>query len=101
MTVSHGFHATMTAQPGMSDALVEYLLDAPSLSNDDCPVFLIARSATNRDTVYVTEGWTSQEAHHEFFATPEARALVARLQPLLADEPVYLDAVPVGGKAVF
>ena len=50
MTVSHGFHATMTAQPGMSDALVEYLLDAPSLSNDDCPVFLIARSraATGR-----------------------------------------------------
>lgn len=101
MTVNHGFHATMSARPKMGDALIEYLLNAPSLSNEDCPVFLIARSVTNPDTVYVTEGWTSAEAHHRFFATTEAQALVAKLQPLLAGEPAYVDAVPVGGKAEF
>src|SRR5688572_4190602 len=80
MPISHGFHATMTAQPGKGDELVEFLLDAPSMSNEDCVVFLVGRSAGNPDIVHVTEGWTTPEAHSGFFATTEARALVARLQ---------------------
>ncbi|WP_285102145.1 antibiotic biosynthesis monooxygenase [Promicromonospora sp. MEB111] len=99
MTVRHGFQATMTAQPGKGDALVEMLLHAPSLSRDDCPVFLISRSAGNADVVHVTEGWTSEEAHAAFFASAEAQALVAELQQLLAGESEYTDQVPVGGKA--
>ncbi|MET0134463.1 MAG: antibiotic biosynthesis monooxygenase [Kibdelosporangium sp.] len=101
MSVNHGFHATMTARPGAGDELVKFLLDAPSLSNDDCVVFLVSRSAGNRDIVYVTEGWTSEEAHGRFFATEEAQALVAKLQPLLTGESEYIDEVPVGGKAAF
>ncbi|SNS23744.1 Quinol monooxygenase YgiN [Streptosporangium subroseum] len=101
MSVNHGFHATMTAQPGKGDELVGFLLNAPSLSNEDCVVFLVGRSAGDRDVVYVTEGWTSEEAHGRFFATEEAQALVAKLQPLLTGESRYVDEVPVGGKAAF
>ncbi|MEV6866183.1 antibiotic biosynthesis monooxygenase [Streptosporangium subroseum] len=101
MSVNHGFHATMTAQPGKGDELVEFLLNAPSLSNEDCVVFLVGRSAGDRDVVHVTEGWTSEEAHGRFFATEEAQALVAKLQPLLSGESQYVDEVPVGGKAAF
>ncbi|MET7304753.1 antibiotic biosynthesis monooxygenase [Embleya sp. NPDC005575] len=101
MTVTHGFHATMTALPGKGDELVAFLLAAPSLPSADCVVFLVGRSAADPDTVHVTEGWTSEAAHAAFFATDEAAALVARLQPLLADEPQYADVVPVGGKAAF
>ena len=99
MSVRHGFHATMTAQPGKADELIELLLDAPSLSHDDCLVFLVARSASDRDVVHVIEGWTSAEAHSTFFGGEQAQALVAKLQPLLAGESTYTDAVPVGGKA--
>ncbi|MFF5234994.1 putative quinol monooxygenase [Dactylosporangium sp. NPDC000521] len=99
MTINHGFHATMTAQPGRGDELVNFLLDAPSLDNDDCVVFLVGRSAGNPDVVHVTEGWTTPEAHSRFFATAEAQDLVAKLQPLLAGESQYTDEVPVGGKA--
>jgi quinol monooxygenase YgiN len=101
MTVTHGFHATLTAHPGKGDELVEFLLAAPSLPNEDCVVFLVGRSAGDGDVVHVTEGWTSEEAHGRFFATDEAKALVARLQPLLARESEYTDEVPVGGKAAF
>jgi quinol monooxygenase YgiN len=101
MSVNHGFHATMTAQPGKGDELVELLLNAPSLPNEDCVVFLVGRSARDRDVVHVTEGWTSEEAHGRFFATEEAQALVAKLQPLLTGESQYVDEVPVGGKAAF
>ncbi|WP_326550941.1 putative quinol monooxygenase [Micromonospora sp. NBC_01813] len=101
MIVGHGFHATMTAQPGKGDEIVELLLRAPSLPNEDCVVFLVGRSASNPDTIHVTEGWTSQQAHSEFFATEPAQALVAQLQALLTGESQYTDQVPVGGKAAF
>jgi hypothetical protein len=32
------------------------------------------------------------------FATEQAKAFVARIVPLLADEPRFQDEVPVGGK---
>src|SRR5687768_448256 len=101
MAVSHGFHATMTAQPGKGDELVELLLNAPSLPHRDCVVFLVGRSAADPDTVHVTEGWISEEAHRAFFASEPAQALVAALQPLLTGESRYSDEVPVGGKAAF
>jgi quinol monooxygenase YgiN len=101
MTVGHGFHATMTTQPGRGDEVVALLLTAPSLTHPDCIVFLVGRSAANPDLVHVTEGWTSPEAHSAFFATEPAQALVATLQPLIAGESQYTDEVPVGGKATF
>lgn len=101
MTVHHGFQATMTAQPGRADELIQLLLDAPALPHDDCLVFLVSRSASDPDVVHVVEGWTSAEAHRAFFAGEQAQALVAELQPLLAGESAYTDAVPVGGKASF
>jgi quinol monooxygenase YgiN len=101
MIVAHGFHATMTARPGKGDAVVELLLDAPSLPHEDCVVFLVARSASDQDVIHVTEGWVSEEAHRRFFATAPAQALVAGLQPLLTGDSRYSDEVPVGGKATF
>src|SRR4051812_5718446 len=101
MTVGHGFHATLTAQPGKGDELVAFLLKAPSLENDDCVVFLVGRSAGNPDVIHVTEGWTTLEAHDTFFATEAAQGLVANLQTLLVGESGYSDEVPVGGKAAF
>ena len=101
MSITHGFHATMTAQPGKGDEVVELLLNAPSLANEDCVVFLVGRSGSNPDTVHVTEGWITPEAHSRFFATDEAKALVATLQSLLDGESEYTDEIPVGGKAVF
>ena len=91
----------MTAKPGKADEVLQVLLNAPSMPNPDCVVFLVSRSAENPDTVHVTEGWTSREAHSRFFATEPALALVARLQSLLEGESVYTDEVPVGGKAGF
>ncbi len=99
MNMTHGFHASMTAQPGRGAELVRLLLGAPALSHPDCIVFLVSRSAADPDVVSVTEGWTTPEAHRAFFASEPAQALVAALQPLMAGESRYTDEVPVGGKA--
>lgn len=99
MTIRHGFHAAMTAKPGKGDDLVALLSRAPSLSNDDCLVFLIGRSASNPDLVFVTEGWSSEDTHGRFFASEVARAYTAEFGPLVA-ETAYADEVPLGGKAI-
>ncbi|EXG82042.1 putative quinol monooxygenase [Cryptosporangium arvum] len=101
VTITHGFHAVMTAQPGRGDELVALLLDAPSLPDEDCLVFLVSRSAGNPDVVSVAEGWSSEQAHAAFFAGDAAQTFVAKLQPLLDGESSYSDAVPVGGKPAF
>ncbi|MBE7734160.1 putative quinol monooxygenase [Devosia faecipullorum] len=100
MTIQHGFHAAIPAHPGQGEALAALLLAAPSLGNDDCLVFLVSRSASNPDLVSVAEGWSSQDAHAKFFASSAAQAFVAQLAPLIAGEPIYSDAIPVGGKAI-
>ena len=100
MPIQHGFYATMTAQPGKGGALVDLLLDAPSLGNDDCLVFMVGRSASNPDLVSVTEGWSSHDAHTRFFAAAPAQGFIARLMPLLAGDSIYADIIPVGGKAI-
>ena len=100
MTTRYGFHATITAQPGKGDALVELLLSAPSLASPDCYVFLVGRSASNSDVAYVTEGWVSEEAHARFFASEVARAYTAQFAPLVVGDGQYADEVPLGGKAV-
>ncbi|MCC5036956.1 antibiotic biosynthesis monooxygenase [Streptomyces sp. WAC 00631] len=105
MTAHYGFTATLTAEPGSGDRLVDLLLTgldegAPG-SSEHCVVYLVSRSASEPDVVHVIEGWTSEEDHHRIFAGEAARAIVARIGGLLAKEAEYTDYVPVHGKAAF
>ena len=100
MKATFGFRATITALPGRGDELIDLLLSATtdgSGASEHCVVYLVGRSASNPDVVHVTEGWTTREAHADNFATEQAKAFVARIAPLLADEPRFQDDVPVGG----
>jgi len=101
MKATYGFRATMTARSGKGDELVDQLLrattDGPA-ANDACVVFLVGRSASDGDVVHVTEGWTTQEAHAEHFASDHAKAFTARIAPLIGGEVQYQDEVPVGGR---
>lgn len=96
--IGHGFHARMVAQPGKGDALVALLFEAPAFAHTECKVFLIARSKSDPDVVFVTEGWVSETAHTQFTATKEAQAYTARFGPLVK-EWTTSDEIPVGGKA--
>ncbi len=99
--VGYGFHATMTAVPGRGDELVDLLLSGPvtgPAAADACVVFLVGRSASDPDLVFLTEGWTSEEAHAEVFASAEAQAYMARFAPLVSGDATYVDEVPLGGK---
>lgn len=101
MLITHGFRATMTAAPGRAAEVVDLLLHAPSLPEEDCVIFLVSRSAGDENTVHVTEGWSSPEAHQRFFTSEPAQRFIATLQALLVGESHYTDEIPVGGKAAF
>ena len=96
MNATYGFRATMTARPGKGDELVALLLTAAT--DEACLLYLVGRSASNRDVVHVTEGWISREAHAANFASERAKAFVARIAPLVVGQGEYQDEVPVGGK---
>ena len=96
MNATYGFRATMTARPGKGDELVALLLTAAT--DEACLLYLVGRSASNRDVIHVTEGWTSKEAHATNFASERAKAFVAKITPLVSGQGEYQDEVPVGGK---
>jgi quinol monooxygenase YgiN len=102
MKATYGFRATMKARPGKGDELVALLLtaatDSGPATNENCVLYLLGRSASDPDLVHVTEGWTTKEAHTANFAGDAARALVAKLAPLVTEQAAYQDEVPVGGK---
>lgn len=105
MDVTYGFHARLTARPGMGDQLVDLLLsglqDGNPGASEYCLVYLVSRSASDPDVASITEGWTSEEDHHRIFAGEAAQAIVAQFEGLLAKESEYADYVPVRGKAAF
>ncbi|MEV0468256.1 antibiotic biosynthesis monooxygenase family protein [Nocardia tengchongensis] len=104
MNVNYGFNATLTARPGKADELVELLLSGLTEGNpgasEHCLVYLVCRSATDTNTIHVTEGWSSEQDHHRIFAGAAAQAIVAQVKELVASEGPYTDYVPVGGKAL-
>ena len=105
MIATYGFHATLTARPGMGDRLVELLLtgldEGGPAASEHCVVYLVSRSASAPDLVHITEGWTSEEDHHRVFAGAAAQAVVAGIDGLLAEEFQYSDFIPVHGRTAF
>jgi len=103
-SVTYGFAATMTAQPGRGDELIQLLLSGLEPGNpastEFCHVYLVSRSASDPDVAHVIEGWTSEADHHRVFAGEAAQAIVAKFADLLIGESVSTDLTPVGGKAL-
>jgi quinol monooxygenase YgiN len=102
MNATYGFHATMTARSGKGDELVDILLRATTstgpATSENCVLYLVGRSAGNKDVVHVTEGWTTKEAHAENFASEQAKAFLAKIAALVSEGAQYQDEVPIGGK---
>jgi quinol monooxygenase YgiN len=95
-----GAHVEFTARPGLGDDLEAVLLEAAERLNpvDACWLYLVSRSPTVPETVWVTEAWTSVEAHDESLKDDSTRALVQRAIPLMAGQPNATELRPAGGK---
>ena len=97
-----GRYVKFTAQPGRGDELAALLLAAAESLRDTagCELYVINRSAADRDVVWVTELWLNQEALDgslEPLSTDEGKARIAAVTALLAGPPELTELEPLGG----
>jgi quinol monooxygenase YgiN len=95
-------HGKFVAQPGERDALVEVLLDAANLLEEvpACHLYIVNVPEDDPDAVWVTEVWSSAEAHSASLQDERVQAIVKRGRPLIADMPQQVKLKSLGGKGL-
>jgi quinol monooxygenase YgiN/mannose-6-phosphate isomerase-like protein (cupin superfamily) len=97
-------HVKFTAGPGKGGQLAAALLRAAESLRDTpgCELYVVNRSATDPDEVWVTERWRDQatlDASLEQLKTDAGRARITEVTALLAEgqRPDLVELVPLGG----
>ncbi|HKQ75215.1 MAG TPA: antibiotic biosynthesis monooxygenase [Blastocatellia bacterium] len=94
----YGLYSKLTARPGQRDALVAILLrDPKTLKALGCDLYVINLASDNPDVVWVTEVWTSREAHRASLESPNAKKAIAEAMPLLTGQFDRVELSVVGG----
>ena len=98
----YGMHVRFTAAPGRADELEAILLQAAEelRADEACRLYMISRSPADAETIWVTEAWTSRDAHAASLEDPAARVLIDRALPLMAGPPEADELRPSGGKGL-
>jgi quinol monooxygenase YgiN len=101
MTTYVGYHSQFTAQPGRADELQEIVLAAAEglRSNDKCLLYVVSRSPDDPNVVWVTEAWTTREAHDASLRDEAVKAAVQRAMPLIAGI-ARTELAVAGGKGI-
>ena len=97
-----GLVGAFRAHPGRGDELADLLLQAAAAlrANDDCELYVVNRAPGDPDVVWVTETWTSAEAHQASLDDERVRALITQARPLIAGLGERFELTPVGGKGL-
>jgi quinol monooxygenase YgiN len=78
---------TLGAQPGQREQLVKILVrHSPDLAEAGCLLYEVGINDEHPDTVFVTELWTSAEAHQQSLQLDSVRASIEEAMPLLSGE---------------
>ncbi|RJX39941.1 antibiotic biosynthesis monooxygenase [Paenibacillus pinisoli] len=96
-----GMNVKFTAKPGERDRLVDILLEGEDAMQamEECELYIVNVSDTEPDVIWVTEVWSSPEAHRSSLDHQDTKASIARAMPLIAGvEPTIIR--PVGGKGL-
>jgi quinol monooxygenase YgiN len=94
-----GRYVELKAREGQRHELVAHMLGAAHLLADvpGCELYVINTSATDSDTVWVTEVWRTQAELDASLTNESVKASVEQVVPLLAGPPERIDILPVGG----
>jgi methyltransferase (TIGR00027 family) len=94
----YGRFGTLTARPGRRDAVVSILLrGAPALKEVGCEIYLVNVSEAKPDLIWVSEVWTSSDAHRASLSLPAVRAAIAEAMPMLTGEFESVEFSVAGG----
>lgn len=84
------------------NALIEILMRANQIVSDakGCRLYIINHTPENKDIIWVTELWDTQEDHAISLTLDGAKELVTEAMPLLASPPEQVALKAVGGKGI-
>ena len=101
-TTRYGLVGSFRAQPGQGDVLADLLVRAAQAleANGDCELYVVSRSPDDADAVWVTEVWTSPEAHRASLEDETVRELIRQARPLIAGLGDRFELSPLGGKGL-
>jgi quinol monooxygenase YgiN len=97
-----GLIGSFKAQPGQGDALAKLLVQAAEAldANADCELYVVSRSPDDHDAVWVTEVWTSADAHQASLEDQTIRELITKATPHIAGLAERFELSPLGGKGL-
>jgi len=98
--VPYGYVASMKTKPGHRDDVVDILLSGvEGLRQVGCDLYLVGVSNTDDVTIWVSEVWSSKEAHDASLQLPETKAAIAKAMPMLTGEFTGQELTVRGGLA--
>ena len=100
----HGLIDVLTCAPEDQDKLFDLLIHiAQHLENiDDCLYFVISKEVNNPSKIWVTELWTSKEAHDQSLADAGSHIhdVISEAMTLVTDERQRATLRPILGKGI-
>ncbi|MEU2777808.1 antibiotic biosynthesis monooxygenase [Streptomyces sp. NPDC007162] len=97
----YGYIGSMKVKPGHRAEVVAVLVAAADgLRKAGCHLYVVTESATDEDTVWVSEVWESKEHHDASLQLPEAKASISKVMPLLTGEFTRQETHVAGGLGI-
>jgi quinol monooxygenase YgiN len=96
--MAYGYIGSMKAQPGRRSEVIAILTSGfDGLQAAGCLSYIVSESASDPDTIWVTEIWPTQDAHDASLELPETKAAIGRAGPMLAGDFTRQDLRVVAG----
>lgn len=95
----YGLIGQMLAAPGKRDDLLAILAEGTG-GMPGCLSYVIAKDPTKADALWITEVWTSKDAHAASLKLPAVQAAIAKARPIIAGFPQHFETEPVVGQGL-
>jgi len=92
----YGLIGKLAAAPGKRDALIAILLESTA-GMPGCMSYVIAKDATESDSIWVTEVWDSKDSHDASLSLPAVKEGITKAKPIIAGFAQHTVTEPVGG----
>jgi quinol monooxygenase YgiN len=92
----YGLIGKMKCTPGQRDSLISILLEEVS-GMPGCLSYVVAKDATDPDSLWVTEAWENQDKHKASLSLPSVQAAIMKARPIIAGFGERFETQPIGG----
>lgn len=97
---SYGLMGSLTAKDGKGPELAGILLQAAEIlaTTAGCYQYIVAQDSAIPERIWITEIWSSKQAHADSLKLDNIRELIRGAMPLIAEPPVPgIETKPLGG----